>query len=309
MARRPHQLGALDPQLHQALDLLAGVVGVVVVAAVGEGAPDLLARIAVRCGRQERLGRRTRRRKQEGTRLSRGARGSRRRAALIGRQALHLGLAQEDVIGLLVGQQLLAEGHAQIRQFLVDGRHTRAGIRRERSARAHEALVGLLEQARLFGRQAEIRARLVERVHALEQVLVEHHLVRETRQFRRHVLLDRLVGRRRVGRGHGEEGARHPGQLPPRPLHRFDRVLERRRRRVVGDALALRACLGDGQIECRLVMLRADAVVRRHAIGRVPRRGQRIGALLCAGFGALRRARQTGGQKRRRDRGGQKTRT
>ncbi len=115
----------------------------------------------------------------------------------------------------------------------------------------------------LLGRQAERVTLLVERIDAREELFVEVDRIVVRGELGAHLgchRIERVVG---VGALEVEEGQRHALEHPARFLHRGDRVVERRRRRVVGDVLDLGEVDRHALLERRGVIGVADLVERR----------------------------------------------
>ena len=82
--------------------------------------------------------------------------GPRRRFAQEGRKAVEIGFAVEnELIGFLVGQDVLGELRAEAREAFGDGGKPRLLRLAQLRAGAHEDRVVAVEHARLLGRQAE----------------------------------------------------------------------------------------------------------------------------------------------------------
>ena len=155
--RKAQQPGAL---LAQRQDLDNGrvvVVGVVVVAARGEGLEHLFAQLAPAGALQERLDRGAR---QRHDRLAGHAAllggGLRRRDKAV-RKAVAIGLAEFHEPVLLVAEQMMAERRAEMGQPLVDLGHPLLGGLVEAGAGAMEAGIGALQQPHLLAGQPEGR--------------------------------------------------------------------------------------------------------------------------------------------------------
>ena len=141
-----------------------GVVGVAIVAAIDEGAPDPLAQRAVVGEGQDRIDRRAGvdDRELAGGKVALARRGRGRRPD-VGGHAGELGLGGDDV-GRLVGEHLLAELGEQARQLLVVGGELLLLLGREVGAAADELLVEPGDQPLLLGVEAGALARLVDRL-------------------------------------------------------------------------------------------------------------------------------------------------
>jgi hypothetical protein len=155
-----------------------------------------------------------------------------------------------------------------------------------------------LEQAQRFGVEAEGGALVVERLHALEELVVERDGVLVRRQFRRVLGLDlfhRVVG---VGAGEVEEHVAHADQRLAALVERHDGVLERRLLGAVGDGVDLRELFFHALVETRGEMLVADLVERRQLVGQGARGEERIGSHRGGSGLVGRRGRGFGGRER-----------
>jgi hypothetical protein len=106
---------------------------------------------------------------------------------------------------------------------------------RQARAGAHEVAVIAGEQLQRLGIEVQLGALLVERVHARPQRRVQVDRVMVRRELRRHLGVDLLHLGVGVAGIQIREHVRDARQLPPGALERDDRVLERGRRRVLGD--------------------------------------------------------------------------
>jgi hypothetical protein len=118
-----------------------------------------------------------------------------------------------------------------------------------------------------FGVELEAVALVVQRLHALPQLVVQVDRVRVGSQLRRHLAVDRIqpvVGVRAL---QVREGGRHARQQLARALHRDDGVVERRRRLAVrdrGDFLQMLAHAGfEGRLEVLVLDLVEGRIVER----------------------------------------------
>ena len=99
------------------------------------------------------------------------------------------------------------------------------------------------------------------------------------RHERREGLLDLLDLRRRVGRAHRVERARHPTEQFAARLERHHRVLERRHRAYARDRRDLGRVVRERPLESREVVLRADVGVRREPVGECRGGEKRVGVV------------------------------
>ncbi len=275
-----HQLGLLGPQRQDARDDGLGVVvGVLVVAAGVEGAPDLLAQVApVRIG-QERVHRRAGVEDRKLALVALAGCGLGGGVAQRLRQAGQVGFLEVQHVAVLVGEQVLAELGVEPGEFLVDGGDAGLGFRRQLGAVLHHADPVGPHQLLLLGRQVQAVALLVDRVHAGEQLGVLADLVLEGGDLGIDTVLDSLeLGQVLGGAPHAVQG-QHPGERLAGALLGDDGVVEARGRRIVGDGVDLGQVLADSRVDGRLEGRDLDLVERRHAaIGAGPGRQQGIGA-------------------------------
>ena len=148
---------------------------------------------------------------------------------------------------------------------------------RELGAVLDEVDVVDLDQALLLRRQLRHFGAVVHRRDPLEELGVVGDVVGEDADLRRIFLVD-LLEIRRVQIAGKDAVDRHDAvQRLARPLHRHNGVLERRRRRVVGDRFGFSAGFGDGGVEGGREVGDLHLVEgRQAAVGAGPRRGQRI---------------------------------
>ena len=235
IAEKPGALGAERNRLgHQ-----RPVVGrPAVLAAPRPCLEGLLAEVAPRRELQEGLDARARQRDDVlAGNAAIGRRLRRRRAERLG-QAGEIGLAVEDEhVGLLVGEHVLAEQCAERGEALVDRREPLLAGGVETRAGAHEIGVVAVEHAELLGVEPERRAPLPERLDPAEERLVEGDLVAVARQCRGDVALDRLERVIGIGAGQVEEHRHHLIEAKPALLERRDRVGEVGLRRIPGDRI------------------------------------------------------------------------
>ena len=147
------------------------------------------------------------------------------------RQAVAIGLAKLHEPVLLVAEQMMAEGSAEMGQPLVDLGHPLLGRLVEPGAGAMEAGIGALQQPHLLGGQPERGAVVVQQRDPAEQHRVHHDRVPVPRHPQRHLLVDLQQRRIGVRRHQIVEHRRNPGEQLARALQRGDGVGEVRRRR------------------------------------------------------------------------------
>ena len=289
MGREAQQSGALGAQFQDPPDDGVVVAGIAVVAAVVEGPPDLLAQVATVGIGQERVdrGAGVEHRIFAGM-LPLGRRGA-GRGAHVARQARQVRRVQEQGIVVLVGQQVLVEGREVAGQLEVDRRQPLLGLRAEPGAAPHEGVPTDGHQPLLLRRQPGPFAGQVNRVDALEQLLVLQDLV----AVRRQPGLDRPVDRAQLRRREraAPDGVQGRGPVARRAglFQRAQGVVEGGRGRVAGDRLDLGQFGGHGRLQGGREVGHPDLVERRHAaIGPRPRRQQRVGRLGVGGQDAAR---------------------
>ena len=306
VVREAQQLGLLGADLRDALDGLAGVVGVALLGAVPRGLEQRLARVAIAqilqlraAGWCSAAAAPTCRPGRDPWRPARPRR-SRRRT---GRPAWPCRRPPARRLGR--GQQLVGELGAERRLFLVEVLQLGLVGVGQLGAGMHEVPVDHLDQALRLRIELERVALVVDRLDALEQLAVEVDRILVRGQLRRLVflhLLQRVVG---VGAGDRTEHLHHAVQQGAGLLHRHEGVVEGRRIRVVGDLLDLGQLLLHALLDRRLVVGVRDLVERR----RLER--QRAGAgrtdcwswrrrLTAAVLAAAHRGGRRGGSWRRR---------
>jgi hypothetical protein len=188
-----------------------------------------------------------------------------------GRQARQLCWVRDHQLeGVRFLEHVLGEQGVQFGDARVDLLHPRLGLCVQRRAGAGEIEVGQLDQAQGLFVQAQRRPLLVDRIDPREQLLVQVDRVEFTGQSRVDLDLQLLQELVRIRVRDVAEGIGHPLQCGSRQLQRFEGVGEIRRLGVVADGRDLDAQLLEAAVECGRVMLVADAVERRYAVGGVP---------------------------------------
>ncbi len=155
---KAQDLRAFGAQRQDFGDHGVGVVGVAIVAAVLERAPDLLAQAPVGGEGQERIdaGARVDHRPLPGMAALGGGGGEAARTIVRGKPARSRAAGDEDG-GVFVRQQPAAEIGELGGELLVDGAEARLLLRRRRRAGAHELVARALQQAQLLGVEAKRR--------------------------------------------------------------------------------------------------------------------------------------------------------
>jgi hypothetical protein len=161
-------------------------------------------------------------------------------------------------------QQVVAELDAQHRQLGVHLAELILLVGRQAGAAADKPAVRVLDHLLLLGREVGLVAGLVDNLDPLEQLRVHAHVVAQGRQERRHLAVDRLELRVRLGRLQAAEHALHARQQLARVVHRLERVGEGRRLGVVRDRLDLLPLLRDALLDGRQEVLGLDVLERRH---------------------------------------------
>ncbi len=182
-------------------------------------------------------------------------RGSRSRAGSLAQPREVLLAFEHQRIGLLIGQNILAEGGAELGQPFADSGDPRLGVLRQAGAGAAEGDVIALQDPRLFGRETERIAPVPQRVDAGEQGGVKVNAVAMGGKPRRHLPLDRHQGVVRMGAGQRMKHRRHPVERRTAALQRQNRVGEVFRLGVRGDAIDFRHLLRHRVVEARPEML------------------------------------------------------
>ena len=221
-------MGLLRAQADEVVDELFVVVLVTAVAAVQVSRVDPLAQLAV--GRIGQEGDHARLLQREDPLVSLA-----QFAGLLAGLLLHAGRQPGHLFGLelhrevvVLGQQVVAELHRSEGQFAVDLRQPGLLVGTEQRSGAHERTVGLLQQAALLGVEVERRPVIVDRLHPLEERVVEQDLVVVGRQPGHRLLLQGLhLGRVLRGTEHAEDQRGLRKHLP-RVVERQDDVLEGR---------------------------------------------------------------------------------
>ena len=163
---------------------------------------------------------------------------------LSGRPARSSGAVENEHERLLVGEHVLAEQRAEARQPFADRRQPRLLVGVEAGAGAGEGDAPAFERPRRFGIEAETLARLIKRLDAGEQCVVEQDRVALARQHRRDVAFDALDLVARFRAGEMEERRAHPLEQRAGALQGGDRIVEGRRGRIGDDRRDLGAPVG-----------------------------------------------------------------
>ena len=246
------QVGPLVAELQDLGDVGVVVGRVAVVPAVHERAVHLLAQPAVRGVREERLHRRAGVGDHPLALEAMGLGGPRRGGLEVVGQAVQArgGVDHGEALGLVV-EHVLPEPVVEAGQPLVDGREPRLLRAVELGSGAHEVAVAVPGEPLLRRGEPVVLLALVDCGDALEQLLVLRDLVGEGGELGRQRLLHAGHGAQVQHRGvHAVVGGQALARLAGL-LQREDRVLERGRERVLGDALDLGALLVHRGLEGR----------------------------------------------------------
>ena len=138
----------------------------------------------------------------------------------------------------------------------------------EQRAAAHEALVALLQELALVGRQVQRVASVVDGLDAREKRLVERYVHVEVGQQGRDLLGDLLHPVVALGFEQVEEDAADAVQAGAGEFERLDGVGEVGRGRVGGDGVHLGLAGLDGRPEGRQIVFLADQVEARRPEGK-----------------------------------------
>ena len=302
MGLEAQQMRAIGAQADDAGDGRLGIVDVAIVAALGEGTPDLLAQRPVGGEGQHRIDRRpgVDDRPALLPALSRRRLGDRLHAVGQAREACLVG---DDDRGALVRQQPLRKLAEVDREILVEGGQFFLLRRGQLGPLPHETVIGARDQPLLLRVQAAGVARFVDRLDPREQPGVERDLVRRLGQLGRPFAVKRLIGGGVHVAGHHPEQRHHAVQRLPGILHRHEGVGEGRLGRVVGDPIIVLFALGQRGLERGREQLGLYLVPGGYAtIGAGPWRKQRIGGgcLRQLGWrrhgGRAQKSRQSGGE-------------
>ena len=199
------------------------------------------------------------------------------------RQAVAIGLAEFHEPVLLVAEQMVAEGGAEMGQPLVDLGHPRLGGFVEPGAGAVEAGIGALQQPQLLAAEPERGPVVVQQRDAAEQHRVHHDRIPVPRHPQRHFRVDLEQLRVGVRRHQVIEHRRHPGEQLAGALQRRNGVGEIRHRGIVLDRDDLGGVIGEGLLEGREEVFRRDFGEWRGLKRRLPGLQQRVGLGLRSG--------------------------
>ncbi len=182
---------------------------------------------------------------------------------------------------LLVGEHVLAERRAEIRQPLDDLRQVFFRCAVERGAGAAKGRVVALQHAFLLGGKAECIALLHQGIDAVEQVGVGVESVPVARHLRRKLALDLKERVIAVRSGQKMKHLLDPGQRPPAHLQRGDGIGKIRQLGAAGDCRDLGFVFGKGACIGGSEMCGLDLAERRDLAGGRPVREKGVvGAIL-----------------------------
>jgi hypothetical protein len=166
-----------------------------------------------------------------------------------------------------VGEEVLLEGRRQRRQLGVQLGQAGAGVGIERGAAEHGLAMDAFEQVRLVGIECQLVAHAVQQADPGEEPRVQPDGIVMGSEDRGELSLegvDRLVG---VGRARVLEDGQHPAQELARAFEREEGVLERRRRRIVGDGVDVGVLLAHAEFDRLPVVLRPYECEERQPVG------------------------------------------
>ena len=199
------------------------------------------------------------------------------RGAQILRQAREIPLVlQHQPVARFVGEHVLGESRRQRGEALDDRGAPRLGRVGEPRAGTLEIEVHALQQPQLLRVEAELVPAAMQVVDTREErrVQVDRAVVR--REPRRHLALDGLQVRRRLGRGEVVEHSFDAGQRTSASIERGERVLERGWLLQAGDRGDFGAMRSQRLVERGDEVLGSNRRERRQPEGRGPRLEQRI---------------------------------
>src|ERR1700749_4720481 len=196
-------------------------------------------------------------------------------------QAGKFGLVvQGEREALLVGEHILAEGGAKLRQPLDDLRQPRFRLALERGAGAAEGSVIALEDALLLGGEVKRLALLHQSIDATEQLSIGVELVPVAGDLWGQFALDRKQRVVTMGTGHKVKHLLDPPQRPPGQFEGCDGIGEMRWLRAARDDRDLGLVLGEGPRVGWREMLRLDLCKGGRLAGGGPRPKKGVVALL-----------------------------
>src|SRR6185437_6702270 len=181
---------------------------------------------------------------------------------------------------LLVGEHILAERRAELRQPLDDLRQALFRLALERGAGAAEGRVIALEYALLLGGEVKRLALLHQSIDATEQLRIGVEPVPVVRDLWRELALDRKQRLIAVGAGQKVEHLLDPCQRPAGELERCDGIAEIRRCSAARDGRDLGLVLGEGPRVGWCEMLWLDLCKGRRLAGGGPGPEKGVVALL-----------------------------
>ena len=212
-------------------------------------------------------------------------------AGLLARELLHVGGQTGHLVGrefhleaVVLGEQVVAELHRSERQLAVDLLQAGLPPGVEQRPGAHEAPVGLLQQAQLHIVQIQRPAPVVQLLHAGEKPFVEQNPVVMRRQQRHRPLLQGLQLGGVLRSAEHTENQLRPGEHPSRGVVRFDDVPERRVVVVRRDGVDLGIVQRHAPLEGGQEVFGTDLIEGRHAVGRLPGGEKGILPLRLFGF-------------------------
>ena len=213
---------------------------------------------------------------------------ARRGAYKVGKPGEVLLAVEQQCIGLLIRQHVLAEDRAERGEAGIDVGEPRFRRRVKGRARTHESQVIALEHAPLFRGQREALAHLVQAIDPAEQGRVHENGVPVLGLEWRELTLDRQNRIVRMGAGQQVEDVAGPRERLSTRFERGDGVGEGRRGGIAGDGRHFGGMRGECAGKSFRKMIRSDPVERRHAERAYPFLEQRVvGSFSGGDFGLL----------------------
>ena len=192
---------------------------------------------------------------------------------------------EQEGIGLLVGEHILAERGTQRGEPLPDLGHALLGGGRKAGAGTAEGHLVALQNARLLAREPEFAAAVPQRPDPGVEAARELDAVTVRGEPRRHLALECQDGIVGVGAGQRVEDRRDLRQRAAAALQRRDGVIEARCLGIAGNFLDFRHVLFHGAVEGGPEMLRPDRCKGRRLGRPSPGAEQRIGAVWYGNIG------------------------
>ncbi len=272
--RKAEQCRAFLPQLQDVGYGCIGIIAILVVAAIDEGAPHLFAQRPVGRILQHGLRRRTGVLDRKFARLPGCVRRGLERGDQPRLQPAQLGFTVHDGIFLLILQHLARKFGEFLGQRAVDRDQPLLLRRCQIRAIAHEIFIGPFHDAQLLRIQAERGPLVIHLFIALEQFGIEEQAVVKGAELRAPFLIKRIDAIVRLVGGLHPPQRQHAIHLLARQLHRHQHIIKGRRRRIVAHSVHIPGQIGHRLFKCARKQLRVQLVPGRHAAkGAIPFRG------------------------------------